>query len=237
MTFKGWPVEAIEFYEGLEADNSKTYWQANKATYEHFVKAPMDELLVELAAEFGEGKVFRPYRDVRFSADKSPYKTAIAAHLAGGGYLQLSSDGLAAGSGMYMMAPDQLERYRQAVAVDGTGLELAGLVAEATKAGIEVMAHDALKTAPKGYPKDHPRVDLLRQKGLVAWKQWPVGAWLGTAQAKKRVVDFLRAATPLNSGWRSTWATPPWQTGAAVDRPRRPAVTADARCRRASVGT
>jgi uncharacterized protein (DUF2461 family) len=60
-----------------------------------------------------------------------------------------------------------------------------------------VTAHETLKTCPRGYPKDHPRVDLLRHKGLISWKQWPVAAWLGTAQAKKRVVEFLRTSVPL----------------------------------------
>ena len=197
MAFRGWPVEAIEFYEGLEADNSRTYWQDHKAVYERSVRGPMDELLAELAGEFGEGKVFRPYRDVRFSADKAPYKTAMGATLGSGGYIHLSSNGLGAGCGMYVMAPDQLERYRRAVDHDRTGVALAGLVATAAKAGIEVSAHDTLKTAPRGFAKDHPRLDLLRQKGLITWKQWPVAAWLGTAQAKKRVVDFLHASAPI----------------------------------------
>ena len=72
MAFRGWPIEAVEFYEGLEADNSKVYWQEHKAVYERQVKAPMEELLAELADEFGEGKLFRPYRDVRFSAERRP---------------------------------------------------------------------------------------------------------------------------------------------------------------------
>ena len=199
MAFRGWPVEAIEFYEGLEADNSRTYWQEHKSVYEKLVKGPMDELLAELAGEFGEGKVFRPYRDVRFSADKAPYKTAMGATLERGGYIQLSSNGLGAGCGMYVMASDQLERYRHAVDDDPTGTELTGLVSKVRKAGIEVSAHDTLKTAPRGFAKDHPRLDLLRQKGLITWKQWPVAAWLGTAQAKKRVVDFLHASAPITA--------------------------------------
>jgi uncharacterized protein (TIGR02453 family) len=198
MAFRGWPVEAVEFFEGLEADNSRTYWQENKAVYEKMVRGPMDELLAELALEFGEGKVFRPYRDVRFSKDKSPYKTSIAATLSAGGYVQFSADGLGAGCGMYVMAPDQLDRYRRAVADNRKGRELVELVAKIRKRGIEVTGHDELKTAPKGYPKDHPRIDLLRCKGLISWKQWPVGAWLGTRKAKDRVVDFLRASQPLN---------------------------------------
>ena len=78
-TFRGWPVEALEFFEGLEADNSKTYWNENKAIYETMVRAPMEALLAELASEWGEGRIFRPYRDIRFSRDKAPYKTAAAA--------------------------------------------------------------------------------------------------------------------------------------------------------------
>jgi uncharacterized protein (TIGR02453 family) len=197
MAFRGWPVEAIEFYEGLEADNTKVYWQAHKAIYDKAVAGPMAELLAELAPEFGEGRVFRPFRDVRFSADKSPYKTNIAAEMGRGGYIQLSSSGLAAGSGYYHMAPDQLDRYRQAVADDRTGVPLDELVVEARKSGITITAHESLKTAPRGYAKDHPRSDLLRLKGLVTWKEWPVAAWLGTAQAKKRIVEFLRASAPL----------------------------------------
>ncbi len=180
MAFRGWPAEAIEFFEGLEADNTKAYWQDHKPVYEGKVRAPMDELLAELEPEFGTGKVFRPYRDVRFSKDKSPYKTAIAATLAEGGYVSFSADGLGAGSGLYMPASDQLERFRRAVADDRTGTQLVALVEELRDAGIEVTAHDVLKTAPRGYPKDHPRIELLRHKGLIAWKQWPVAAWMGT---------------------------------------------------------
>jgi uncharacterized protein (TIGR02453 family) len=198
MAFRGWPAEAIEFYEGLEADNSKAYWQEHKAVYEQIVLRPMQELLTELAPEFGDGKIFRPYRDVRFSADKSPYKTVIGAELAKGGYVQFSANGLGAGCGLYMPAADQLERYRQAVVDSRSGAQLARIVETVIATGVEVTAHETLKTSPKGYPKDHPRVELLRHKGLIAWKEWPPGAWLGTTRAKTRVTEFLRAAKPLN---------------------------------------
>ena len=130
MTFRGWPVEALEFFEGLAADNSKAYWQRNKAVYDEVVRAPMEELLAELAPEFGEGRIFRPYRDIRFSRDKSPYKTQIGA-MVGDGYVQLTAEGLAVGSGMWEMAPDQLERYRAAVSEGRSGGKLARLVVEA----------------------------------------------------------------------------------------------------------
>jgi uncharacterized protein (TIGR02453 family) len=198
MAFSGFPPEAIDFYLGLEADNSKEYWQAHKSVYETAVKGPFDELLKELAPEFGAGKIFRPYRDVRFSADKSPYKTSAAAALEGGGYVQLSADGLGCGSGMYMLAPDQLDRYRKAVADERTGAEIESIAATLRKAGAEISAHDALKTIPRGYPKDHPRADLLRNKGLIAWTQWEPAPWLHKPAAKKKVADFLRGAGPLN---------------------------------------
>ncbi|MFZ4373145.1 MAG: DUF2461 domain-containing protein [Mycobacterium sp.] len=196
MAFSGWPVEAVEFYEGLQADNSKVYWQDHRAVYERDVRGPMEELLAELADEFGVGKLFRPYRDVRFSADKTPYKTNCAATL-GAGYISLSADGLSTGAGLYMPDPAALQRYRTAVTGEKSGTELAEIVAALHKAGYQTMAHEVLKTAPRGVAKDHPRIDLLRHKGIATMKTWPVGAWLGTVKAKERVVTALRASAPL----------------------------------------
>jgi uncharacterized protein (DUF2461 family) len=97
---------------------------------------------------------------------------------------------------MWEMAPDQLDRYRQAVAADRPGRELARRVAKARAAGLDVTGHGELKTAPKGYPKDHPRIELLRYKGLIAWQEWPAGPWLGTKRAKDRLVEFLKTSKP-----------------------------------------
>jgi uncharacterized protein (TIGR02453 family) len=207
MAFRGWPTEALDFYEGLEADNSKTYWTANKAVYEEKVLAPMVELLAELEPEFGGSKIFRPYRDVRFSADKSPYKTAIGATLEEGGYIQLSAKGLAAGAGMYQMGPEELDRYRRAVADDRSGEALRAVVEALGQRKIEVHGHETLRTVPKGYPRDHPRADLLRHKGVVSWKEWTAGAWLGRGSAKSRVVEFLRDSRPL-ANWLAEHVAP-----------------------------
>jgi uncharacterized protein (TIGR02453 family) len=196
MGFRGWPESALDFYEGLEADNSKTYWLSHKDVYERDVKAPMEMLLSELTKEFGDTKLFRPYRDTRFSKDKSPYKTAAAARI-GSGYVQLSADGLLAGAGMYHMEADQLARYRAAVAADASGRKLQGIIDSLRKTGHDVHGSDALRTAPKGYARDHPRVELLRSKGLVVMKSWAPASWLSTAAAKKRVVDVFQAARPL----------------------------------------
>ncbi|HEX6208810.1 MAG TPA: DUF2461 domain-containing protein [Actinomycetota bacterium] len=196
MAFRGWPVEALEFYEGLEADNTKGYWQEHRHVYDGLVRAPMEALLEELSPEWGDWKIFRPYRDIRFSPDKSPYKTHIGATI-GSGYVQLSANGLAAGCGMYQMARDQLERYRAAVGAERTGRELVELVDAVRADGIEITAHDVLKTAPRGHPKDHPRIELLRLKGLITWREWPAAAWMGTPKAKDRIVEFLRRSKPI----------------------------------------
>ncbi len=210
MSFQGWPIEAVEFYEGLEADNSKVYWQEHKSVYDTHVKAPMEELLAELVDEFGdefgEAKLFRPYRDVRFSADKSPYKTTCAARLGDGsgtgvgmGYVSFSAEGLSVGGGLYMPEAATLRRFRERVDAEESGAELVAIVADLHSAGYQTMAHDVLKSAPRGYPKDHPRIELLRHKGIAMMRSWPVGAWLGTRAAKDRVVTALRAAAPLNA--------------------------------------
>lgn len=195
--FQGWPEEALEFFEGLEAENSKAYWQARKATYQSAVLAPMEALLDDLRPDWGEGRIMRPYRDVRFSADKSPYKTFIAA-MVGPGYVQLNATGLGAGSGLWEPAPDQLDRYRRAVDEAASGEELSAIVSALRENGVDIMSREALRSAPKGYAKDHPRIDLLRFKGVGAWKQWPAGPWLGTAEPVARVGDFLRQAAPMN---------------------------------------
>jgi uncharacterized protein (TIGR02453 family) len=198
MAFRGWPAEALEFYDGLLADNSKTYWTANKSTYDDRVRAPMVALLEELEPEFGPAKIYRPYRDVRFSKDKSPYKTQIAASFECGGYIRLSADGLGAGCGMYMFSSEQVQRWRDAVADDKSGNALVKVLGGLGKQDIGVSSHDMLARVPAGYAKDHPRAELLRYKDLVAWRDWPVAAWLGTAKTKTRIEEFFRTCAPLN---------------------------------------
>ena len=199
MAFNGWPEEALDFYDGLAADNTKTFWNANKAVYTDKILAPMTELTEELAAEFGEPKIFRPYRDIRFSKDKTPYKTHIGAVVGGACYVQLSAEGLGAGAGMWEMSPEQLARYREAVASDLFGPEIEQIATGLEQDGITVHGHAVLKSAPRGYPADHPRIALLRYKGLTAWREWPAGAWLESAQVKDRVVAFFRTTMPLRT--------------------------------------
>src|SRR5436853_6223457 len=188
MGFSGWSPEAVKFFQDLQADNTKAYWSAHKGFYEASVREPMAELLDELSGEFGQGRIVRPYRDIRFRADKSPYKTEIYATLNRGGYVRLGADGLTAALGHYMMTTPQLQRYRHAVNEEKHGAELAELVERLRGAGLQVGGGQTLKTAPRGYPSDHPRIALLRYKGLICWQHWPAAPWLSTANAKDRVV-------------------------------------------------
>jgi uncharacterized protein (TIGR02453 family) len=200
VTFRGFPVEGIEFFEQLDADNTKSFWQVNKWRHDEFVKQPMVALTDELA-EFGPFHVFRPYNDVRFSKNKPPYKTAQGAYGesegGAGHYVQFSAGGLMVGAGYYAMAKDQLDRFRAAVDGDATGPEIAALVADAERRKYSISAIDSLKTAPRGYPKDHPRIELLRRKGLIAVKEFGAPKWLHTKAAAKRVRDSWNGAADL----------------------------------------
>lgn len=206
MGFDGWPPQAIAWFEGLEQDNSRAYFAATRQVYEECVKAPLLALLDEVAAEFGTAHVFRPYRDVRFSADKSPYKRQASALVGGMYYVEVSMDGMLAAAGMYHLSRDQLERFRRAVDEDASGGDLAALVADARGRGYTVHG-DALKTAPRGYPRDHPRVELLRHKGLALMADLPPGRALSSRRALDHVVATWRAAAPLN-GWLAAHVGP-----------------------------
>ena len=202
MTFAGWPDTALEFYVGLEADNSKAFWLANRATYDECVKGPFDELAVIVEREFGPLRVFRPYRDARFSKDKTPYKTTAAAVTESQGgasyYVQISAEGLFAGSGYYHLERDQLARFRDAVAHDRTGPTLEAAVASVRKQKYDVGARDALKRAPRGFDPDHPRLDLLRMKGIHIGRTFGAPRWLHSSAASDRIITAWRDAAPVN---------------------------------------
>jgi uncharacterized protein (TIGR02453 family) len=193
MAFGGWPAEALAFYAGLEDDNSREYWTSRKAVYQEQVLRPMEELLEELAPEFGAPKIFRPYRDIRFSHDKTPSKTHIGATIGPTCYVQLSADGLSAGSGRWHLEPVELTAYRAGVA-GPDGAELAAIVAGLERDGVEVHGHGTLKSAPRGYTADHPRIGLLRHKGLTTWRHWNPEPWLSTPAPAAKIGEFFRTS-------------------------------------------
>jgi uncharacterized protein (TIGR02453 family) len=198
-SFDGFPPEAFAWFAGLEADNTRAWFTAHREIYDRGVRGALEAMLENLAAELGgEVRMFRQHRDVRFSADKSPYKTTTYGLIVERPdglpslYAQLSSRGLYAGAGYHVMAADQLTRFREAVVDDGAGAELERAIAGAEVAGIEVFG-EALKTAPRGYPRDHRRIRLLRHKALGAGRRLAAGA------------DGIPGARALEHA-RKTWA-------------------------------
>lgn len=199
--FRGWPPASLDFYRDLEQNNTRSFWQAHREVYERDVKAPFLALGELVADEFGPLHVFRPNRDVRFSKDKSPYKTRCYAVTEGEGgeayYVELSTRGLVVASGYWMMATDQLVRYRAAVDDADAGAALEQIVAGLRADEMTVEGH-GLKTAPRGYARDHPRVELLRHKSMAAVRTFAPARWFSTAAAAERIVGVWRAARPLN---------------------------------------
>lgn len=209
--FAGFGEDAVEFYDGLEADNSKAYWTDHKAVYERDVREPMQALLAACEPEFGAGKIFRPHRDIRFSNDKTPYKTHCGATV-GGLYVQVGGGGLMAAGGHYRMASDQVARFRAAVDDDRRGGDLASRLAAVQAAGLTV-AGEQLKTRPRGVDPEHPRLPLLRHRSLYAGREWPPDDALHGPETLDRVVGAWRALAPLTE-WLADHVGP-------SDQPRR----------------
>lgn len=204
MGFEGLDRDAVSFYAELRADNTKAWWTANKARYDTAVRGPFEALGAELEPEFGAVKIFRPYRDVRFSADKTPYKLhigmvsqATVAH-----YLQLSEEGLMLGGGVYDVPPAALASFREAVDDPRTAEDLVALLDELRSAGFELLRDGALKTAPRGYRADHPRLELLQLKRLAVGTHEPPADWMWTPDAYDIIAD----------GWRTVSIWCAWLT-------------------------
>jgi len=204
--FTGFGEHAIDFYDGLVADNSRSYWTDNKHVYQSDVRAPMEALLAELAGEFAADDsrvtVFRPYRDVRFAKDKTPYKDHCggvieAGRGAGAYYVEIGRDGVRAGGGCFHLESDQLARYRAAVAERIHGDALDKVLTKLEKSGWELLG-DRLRTRPRGVDPDHPRLDLLRYRSVYAVRVWEPDDVLHERALLDRVRRAFRALRPFN---------------------------------------
>ena len=209
-TFSGIPPEAFRFYAELEENNNRDWWQENKATYDAAVKEPLSLLLAELEPEFGPAKLFRPNRDIRFSQDKSPYKTAQGAFASRqegvGFYLQVNADGLLVGGGYHSHTPAQLARFRAAADASASGAALQEIVDSVAAAGFAIEG-EKLKTVPRGFDKDHPRGELLKHKSLSAGVGLGRPGWVATPAAREEVAGRWRQLRPLVE-WVGRYAAP-----------------------------
>jgi uncharacterized protein (TIGR02453 family) len=205
VSFSGFTPAVRKWFNGLEADNSREYFHAHRDFYEESIRGQMEALLDELSEKFeGEVKMFRQNRDIRFSPDKSPYKSQTygvirtspdAPH---GLFASISARGLVAGSGYYRMARDQLDRYRDAVADDRRGPQLQKAVVKAETAGLELWG-ETLATAPRGYPKDHERIELLRRKSVALGATLKMGRGIGRADGLRFIAKTWKAAAPVTA--------------------------------------
>jgi uncharacterized protein (TIGR02453 family) len=200
--FSGFPADATTFFEELAANNRRDWWLANKERFDATVRDPMRALLDDLEPRWGALVAFRMNRDTRFSKDKSPYKVTHAAmgETDGGSshYVQLSAEGLFVGAGMYVLARDQLDRFRAAVDDGRSGPALVDALARVRRSGLDVSGGPRqLRTAPRGWPRDHPRVELLRWGGCVAGRELGSPAWLRTRRAATEVAKVWERAEPL----------------------------------------
>lgn len=209
-TFSGIPAAAIQFYAALEGNNNREWWLANKETYDADVLAPLSSLLRGLEPRFGPGRIFRPYQDMRFSPAKEPYKTAqgiFLSHYEDVGYhLHLGAGGLSICGGYRSAAPAQLSRYRAAVDATFSGTALLGIVEQVQASGFTV-AQPELKTLPRGFPKDHPRTELLRHKTLSAQLDLGEPEWLGSSSAQEHIAGRWEQLRPLVD-WVVRYAAP-----------------------------
>ncbi len=194
--FTGFPEELLDFYDALEMDNSRSYWQANKAVFEVAVRQPLELLAAELGSEFGPVKIFRPYRDLRFSKDKRPYQEQ-ASLSAGDFYFSVSAGGVFTGGGYWHPAADQLERFRRGVDEPTAAGAVRRVLDGLRKEGIELSSDDMLKSAPAGYSRDHPKIELLRRKHLAVIQHRDPGDWLHSRQA----LQFVRGSWRHMKAW------------------------------------
>lgn len=200
VDFAGFPEAALDFYDDLEGDNTKAFWDAHRLTYDDAVAAPMKALTTALEDEFGAAKVFRPYRDVRFSKDKTPYKTSQGAFVPSGPstgyYVQIAASGVLVGVGFYEASPARLASIREAIDVKAHGTQLEQILGDLQSAGWE-LGGDTLKTAPRGYDIDHPRIELLRHKSITLGKKYGFDPVIHTPALADRVRADWREATPF----------------------------------------
>jgi len=217
-TFQGFPEAALDFYDDLEMDNTKSFWEAHKPTYLEAVRGPMTALTDALSEEFGPAKIFRPYRDMRFHATRStskrngnetsptpagvktPYKTNqgafVGAGPACGWYVEIAARGVRTGAGFYDASSADLARIRTSIDVEATGKQLQAILGKLEKAGFTV-GGERLKTTPRGYDADHPRIELLRHKSLTVGKEYGFAPLIHTPDLLDAVRADWQACRPL----------------------------------------
>ncbi len=188
QAFEGFPEEGFRFFRELAVNNNREWFAEHKQEYIDFLQTPAVSLVVELGerlkSEFpgiaydlrtnGAGSIMRIYRDIRFSKDKTPYKTHIGINFwegpqkkgSPGFHFYMDAEGAAFYGGYHLFPKDYLTAYRESVANDTSGEELRKALDKMVKNEGFEFGGEQLKKVPPGYDKESPRGDLLRYKGL-----------------------------------------------------------------------
>ena len=189
--FNGFPKEATGFFRDLARNNNREWFLAHKDVYEQACREPLKALVTEIDP-LGASRMTRINRDMRFARGRVPYKTHIASGVRGN-YINLSSEGLWVGTGMYRPEPPALQQLRSAIDQDGSGRALVKIVATLRRKGYGVGTHDTVNSAPRGFAADHPRIDLLRMKDIFAGKLFEPGPVFSSSKlisaVKKAIAD------------------------------------------------
>ncbi len=224
--FQGFGPQALNFFKALAFHQSKEWFSANRAIYECDVKAPLIELIEALTAEFaardlalkgaGEKSIFRMNRDIRFSKDKSPYKTHAGAVLTRDGsknapglfYIHIAPEGSFAAAGFYRPEAALLAAIRSAIAsAQDRWLAIEHSLAAA---GLELSSEDRVTRLPKGFdPKQiEAVVHALRLKSFIVRKPLPPKS-IFSPRLPLELADFAETSSPLlNFGWAAIEMAP-----------------------------
>ncbi|MDZ7638795.1 MAG: DUF2461 domain-containing protein [Bryobacterales bacterium] len=214
MGFPGFSTKAVEWLKALPENNNREWFQANKAIYESEVKEAMaslvtslNEKLVERCPEYFQDQpvkaIFRIYRDTRFSKDKTPYKTHAGAvfprrglgEKASGLYFQVAAAGVGVAGGAYMPPNDSLLAIRTKIAADHAFFLKLVNDKKLTKA-MGTLQGDALARPPKGFPADHPAIDLLKKKQFYFWKELPA-ALIAAKKLETEILNCFESMRPV----------------------------------------
>src|SRR5438105_4497617 len=216
--FSGFSDEAIQFFLELQAEQSRAWFKAHQDDFARLCRRPLELLMFELQERLVdvyptlsevEPHFFRIQRDTRFSKDKAPYKTNVAAdlpirprregedqHTTPGLYLSFGLDGEFVAIGAWHMSPAVLARYRGLLDDRRRGAEIKSIADRLQGEGWELGSMEKLKRVPPPYRQDHPCADLLKHKGLAMSIQ-PQEGISATAAFADWAESHLRAAAPM----------------------------------------
>ena len=203
---------AATFFTQLEMDNSRSFWQSNRAVYDQEIR-PSFAAIIDGIAGFAGWRIYRPHNDTRFQSNKGPYKTfigAVAERDDGVGvFVQLSKRGFLIGTGMPMPAPDQLSKLRAAIAAEDAGTAFVDAVSRVQQTGSVVHGGrwEALKRVPKPFDSKHSRGEYLCWKGVEVNYRLRTVEWSEYAEASAAIATYISQAEPLHA-WLATHVGP-----------------------------